>query len=284
MSDAAALLQFAIYTPNFGVFADPAFMARMARAAEDAGWNGWFLWDNLSWETDVPVADPWVALAAMASTTLRMRIGPLVTPLPRRRPWNVARACVTLDHLSAGRVVLGAGLGGDWYRELSAFGEEPDVKRRAAMLDEGLDLVTRLWSGDEITFVGEQYHLERVRFLPRPVQQPRIPIWIASVWPSRRSLRRAARWDGIVPIGGDANLQPAEVADLVAAVRSEREAIGNTESFEVAIAAGGGTGFGRRAAVQSMAEAGATWWLESLDPTASATQVEAFVSTAPPVS
>ncbi|MGH2428712.1 MAG: LLM class flavin-dependent oxidoreductase [Candidatus Limnocylindria bacterium] len=286
MTDAVASLRFAIYTPNFGVFAEPSFAARTARIAEDAGWDGWFIWDNLAWETELPFADPWVTLAAVAACTTRIRIGPLVTPLPRRRPWTVARACVTLDRLSAGRLVLGAGLGGDWYRELSAFGEELDARRRAAMLDEGLELVTGLWSGEEVTFEGQHYRVERVRFLPSPVQQPRIPIWIASVWPSRRSLQRAARWDGVVTIGETENLDPGQVAELVLAVTTERQDAGRHGPFEVAVPArsGGLRPEARRAKVVAVANAGATWWLEALDPTMSADEVEALVSAGPPTS
>ncbi|MBA3875527.1 MAG: LLM class flavin-dependent oxidoreductase [Anaerolinea sp.] len=284
MTAASPQLRFAIYAPNFGTLGDPRRVTDLAHLAEQAGWHGWFTWDNLLWETDEPLADPWVTLAAVALATRRMRFGPLVTPLPRRRPWDVARATATLDHLSGGRLIFGAGLGGDWYRELSAFGEELDDKVRATMLDEGLDLLARLWSGEPVSFDGRHYHVDGVRFLPAPMQRPRIPIWIAGVWPYRRALARAARWDGVVPIAAEGLLPAADVRQVVAAVHAGREAAGRPEPFDVAV-------MGRLhdlpaarrgAAVASMAEAGATWWLESFAAGEPATAIERALEAGPP--
>lgn len=276
--------RFAIYAPNFGVFGDVARTVGLARMAEDAGWDGWFTWDNLLWDTDEPLVEPWVTLAAIAATTQRIRLGPLVTPLPRHRPWLIARAAVTLDHLSQGRLVLGAGLGGDWYRELSAFGEQQEQRALAAMTDEGLELITRLWTGERVDFGGATYGVADVRFLPTPLQRPRIPIWIAAVWPSRRPLARAARWDGVVPIAMDGLLSTEQVREVVTTIRAEREAMGDERRFEVAVM-GRFRELGdeqRAPAVRAMVDVGMTWWLESFDPSDDAEEVEQVIRQGPP--
>src|SRR5438874_5033871 len=146
------------------------------------------------------MADPWVALTAMAMATSHIKLGPIVTPLPQRRPWKLARECVTLDHLSQGRLILGVGLGSDsFFKEYSTYGESPDDKLHGAMLDEGLAVLTGLWRGEPFTHHGAHYTVDGAHFLPRPLQQPRIPIWLAGIWPHPRPFRRAAKWDGVVP-------------------------------------------------------------------------------------
>lgn len=276
--------RFAIYAPNFGVFGDVARSVELARMAEEAGWDGWFTWDNLLWETDAPLAEPWVTLAAIAAATHRIRLGPLVIPLPRHRPWLIARAAVTLDHLSRGRLILGAGLGGDWYRELSAFGEQQEPRALAAMTDEALELIARLWTGERVDFTGGTYRVTGVRFLPGPLQQPRIPIWIAAVRPNRRPLARAARWDGVVPIAMDGLLGTEQVRDVVATIRAERKAMGDERQLDVAV-------MGRfreleeqarASAVSAMAEVGMTWWLESFGPNDDADEVRQVILRGPP--
>jgi alkanesulfonate monooxygenase SsuD/methylene tetrahydromethanopterin reductase-like flavin-dependent oxidoreductase (luciferase family) len=179
-----ATMRFGLNMPNFAEFADPATAVDLARDAESAGWEGFFLWDhiNLFGEMEVPLADPWVLLAAVAQATERIQIGTLVTPVPRRRPWVLARQTATLDRLSNGRLILGVGLGVPAATEFAAFGEETDVKVRAQKLDEGLVILTGLWSGEPFEFEGRHYKIQRTRFLPAPVQQPRIPIWVAAIW------------------------------------------------------------------------------------------------------
>jgi alkanesulfonate monooxygenase SsuD/methylene tetrahydromethanopterin reductase-like flavin-dependent oxidoreductase (luciferase family) len=174
----------------------------MGREAEAAGWDGFFLWDHIG-SSDVfavPVHDPWIALAALTATTSRIRLGPMVTPVARRRPWKLARETVTLDHLSHGRLILGAGLGFPPDVEFGSFGEPTGARERAELLDEGLTILDRLWSGEPATFHGRHHTIEEVTFLPRPVQRPRIPVWIAGMWPNRAPFRRVARWDGVFPI------------------------------------------------------------------------------------
>ena len=190
-------MRFGLYIPCYGDYADPHRMSELARQAEEAGWDGLFISDHLQFQwltpSPQPVGDPWILLTAMAMSTQRIRLGILVTPLARRRPWKLAREAVTLDHLSAGRLILGVGIGGDWLGEYSAFGEPADDHLHGEQLDEGLQVVAGLWSGAPFSFHGAHYHIRDVQFLPPPVQQPRIPIWIAGGWPRKRPFRRAAQ-------------------------------------------------------------------------------------------
>ena len=189
-----------IFVAPFGELFDPRVLAGLAARAEDAGWDGFFVWDHVRYSPPaLEVADPWVALTAIALATERMRIGPLVTPLSRRRPHKLARETITLDHVSGGRLVLGAGLGSDNHGELEDFGEVTDAKERARLLDDGLDALSRHWR----------------EFAPKPVQQPRIPVWVAARWPNRRPVRRAARSDGLFPIDLPGPEALAELRDEV---------------------------------------------------------------------
>jgi alkanesulfonate monooxygenase SsuD/methylene tetrahydromethanopterin reductase-like flavin-dependent oxidoreductase (luciferase family) len=197
----------AIDVAPFGELADPRVLAGLAAAAEERGWDGFFVWDHILYRAPVrAVADPWVALAAVACATSRLRIGPLVTPLSRRRVHKVARETVTLDLLSSGRLTLGVGLGSARNGELEPFGEVTDPRERARRLDQGLDDLARYWGGE---------------FQPVPVQRPRIPVWVAAEWPHRRPVRRALRWDGLFPI---ALPGPEALAELTSEVRAARPA------------------------------------------------------------
>jgi len=194
----------------------------------------------------------------------------MVTPLPRRRPWKLARETVSLDRLSNGRLILGVGLGDPVQWDFGFFGEETEAPIRAQRLDEGLAILAGLWSGEQFSFQGEQYTLPEVVFRPRPLQVPRIPIWVGGWWPHKPPMRRAARWDGVVPLkatgaelGG--RLSPQDVRDIVAYVRRFRTA---DAPFDVVI--GGHTdGDGRSEdsrIVRSYLESGATWWIEDISP------------------
>ena len=241
-----------VFLPLFDELADAAAVARLAAEAEEAGWDGFFVWDHVRWREPVErVADPWIALTAMATATERIRLGPLVTPLARRRPVKVARETATLDQLSGGRLTLGVGLGSDrWGSEYSITGEELDDRRRAEMLDEALEILTSAWSGEPVHHRGEHYLVDGMRFLPRPVQEPGIPVWVAGYYGKRRPLRRAARYQGFFPIEIDHPDQLAEVAAELASLRPDP-----ADPFDLVteIPPGGDpTGY---------AEAGATWCL-----------------------
>lgn len=173
---------------------DARTAAALAREAEIAGWDGFFVWEPV-WGID-----PWVSLAAAAMVTQHIRLGTMVTPVSRRRPWKLASETATLDHLSGGRVILSVGLGAI-DTGFAAFGEETDRRQRAQLLDEGLAIVTGLWQGQPFRFNGTHYQVQPTEFMPPPppVQQPRIPIWVVGAWPRPRSMQRALRWDGILP-------------------------------------------------------------------------------------
>jgi alkanesulfonate monooxygenase SsuD/methylene tetrahydromethanopterin reductase-like flavin-dependent oxidoreductase (luciferase family) len=257
-------VRFAIDLPISGQYADPRLLGELARDAENAGWDGCFIWDHLQVSNAEPLVDPWIALATMAVMTERIRIGPMVTPLFRRRPWKLARESVSLDHLSRGRLTLGVGLGSDLFKEITTFGGPLADKDRAEMLDEGLAVLLGLWSGEEFAFEGRCFQVKETRFLPRPLQTPRIPIWVAGTWPKKPPLRRAARFDGIIAVAGNLNsiLSPAEVSDLIAYVRQFRT---DDAPFEV-VQFGETTGPNQkdRDLVAAYEKVGVTWWVESI--------------------
>jgi alkanesulfonate monooxygenase SsuD/methylene tetrahydromethanopterin reductase-like flavin-dependent oxidoreductase (luciferase family) len=182
------------------------------------------VWDHVIYDPSFhPIADVWVALAAVAMRTRRMTIGTMVTPLARRRPWKVARETVSLDRLSGGRFVLGVGLGDPAKWDYGFFGEETDARVRAAQLDESLTILAGLWTGEPFRFEGRHYSLAEVTFRPTSAQRPRIPVWVGGQWPNKPPLRRAARWDGLAPIKWGGDLRPDEVAEAVAYVRLHRD-------------------------------------------------------------
>ena len=228
-----------IFVAPFDELVEPAALAGLAVSAEERGWDGFFLWDHIKHLPPVrAVADAWVALAAIACATERLRIGPMVTPLSRRRIEKLARETVTLDHLSGGRLTLGVGLGSDRTGELQEFGEVVNPRERARLLDQGLDRLTAFWAGA----------LE-----PPPVQRPRIPIWVAGRWPSRRPLKRAARWDGFFPIelpGPDA------LGELTAEIPALR---GEADAFDIVVDVNPGE------AIEPWEAAGATWILTGFE-------------------
>ena len=255
----SAFVRYGISVPNFG---NPADLVELGRATEGAGWDGFFLWDHMLVDTDhpFPITDPWVVLGAVAQTTERVWLGTLVTPVARRRPWKLARETVTLDHLSGGRTVLGVGLGVPPENEFGVFGEPADDRVRAERLDEGLEVLRGLWSGEPFSFSGRHLKVDGATFLPRPIQTPRIPVWVAVTWPHRRPLRRAARWDGVAPIRvGERGLEPVtpdDVREMLAIVRELRE---TDEPFDVLMWVLSGT----TASAAEYEAAGVTWIVES---------------------
>jgi alkanesulfonate monooxygenase SsuD/methylene tetrahydromethanopterin reductase-like flavin-dependent oxidoreductase (luciferase family) len=252
----SATVRSGLFVPLFGELANPVVAARLAAEAEVAGWDGFFVWDHVRWRPPVlEVADPWITLAAMATATERIRFGPMVTPLARRRPVKVARETVTLDWLSRGRHTLGVGLGSDRFgNEFSLTGEELDDRRRAGMLDESLEILAAAWSGDTVHYGGEHYTVGGMRFLPRPVQRPGVPIWVAGYYGTARPLRRAARHQGFFPVG----LQhPDQLAEIVSAITTLRRQAGTdiTDPYDIVVEIEPGHD------PMPYAAAGATWWL-----------------------
>lgn len=275
-------MRYALNLPAFGEFADAHALAALAREAEEAGWDGFFLWDHLQAEVGVPVADPWIALSAIALQTQRIRIGPLVTPLPRRRPWKLARETATLDRLCGGRLIMGVGIGGDsWFHEYSTFDEPTDDKTHATQLDEGLDVLTGLWSGQPFHYEGQHYTVRDAHFLPSPLQSPRIPIWVSGIWPHKAPLRRAARWDGICPIVDGRTIQPEEVRDMLTYIRQHRPV---DAPFDVVVA--GYVGHLAPTEAENLlkryAEAGVTWWQEGFLGNDTLADVRARIRQGPP--
>jgi alkanesulfonate monooxygenase SsuD/methylene tetrahydromethanopterin reductase-like flavin-dependent oxidoreductase (luciferase family) len=228
-------------------------------AAETAGWDGFFYYDH---DAGAGASDPWVVLAAVALRTQRVRLGAVLVPLPWRRPWLVARALTTLDHLSSGRMILPIGLGAveteDWARGATALGEVVERKQRAALMDEGLDIITGLWSGEPLSHHGEHYQVELPAFRT-PVQRPRIPIWVVGAWGRPRSMRRVLRYDGWLPAGVSDGDWPAVKRYLDTHAPKDR-------TFDLVIEGRtpGGDSTEARAILQPYADAGATWWLETM--------------------
>lgn len=255
----------AVGLPNIGEYGDPALLVELAVEAEQAGWDGAFVWDHVAYrEVGWPVADPYVTVAAIAARTERIRLGVLVSAVARRRPTKLARELATLDVLSKGRLVVGAGLGSQPVEEFDNFGEDGDAKVRAQKLDEGLDIIDRLWSGEPVDYAGEHLRAKADPFLPRPVQRPRPPVWIAGRWPGPRPFRRAARWDGVFPtfpdVARDATPSPEQLAEVVAFVREQRA--DPDRPYDVVLEGVSGGPDPER--VARYEQAGLTWWIEKL--------------------
>lgn len=256
-----------IAVPCFGT--EPEQLIELGVRAEAAGFDGFFVWDHLVYTNDgdgPDVLDPWTVLSVVAARTERIRLGPMVTPVSRRRPWTLARQCATLDRLSHGRLIFGAGLGSPARGDFARFGEVADDRGRAELLDEGLDVFAGLLSGEPFTHSGKHYRIEPTRFRPAPVQRPRMPIWIGGILPARRPIARAARWDGFVPIRYvDRTLtrpSPEDIASSREAVRARRADLDAAFDLVVWTRVVDGARHGARLLTEYR-DAGATWWIET---------------------
>jgi alkanesulfonate monooxygenase SsuD/methylene tetrahydromethanopterin reductase-like flavin-dependent oxidoreductase (luciferase family) len=255
-------MQYGLTFPSI----DARTLAELAHEAEEVGWDGIFVWDLL-WGIDA-----WVSLAAVAMRTERIRFGTMLTPLSRRRPWKVASEVATLDHLSNGRVILPVGLGATdpeiTNGAFSQVGEETDRKKRAKMLDESLDILDRFWSGEQFSYDGEYYHIHDALFAPKPIQTPRVPIWVVGAWPRTKSMRRVLRCDGVIPIKMNddksmVEMKPDDIQAMKAYIDENRT---SKTPFDIVMEGETPGNDAEKAAsiVRPLAEAGVTWWLEAV--------------------
>jgi alkanesulfonate monooxygenase SsuD/methylene tetrahydromethanopterin reductase-like flavin-dependent oxidoreductase (luciferase family) len=258
-----------IAVPNFAD--NPAELIELGVAAEQAGFDGFFVWDHIVFSNTgdgPPIVDPWLVLGVVATRTSRIKLGTMITPVPRRRPWQLARQTASLDVLSGGRLILGVGIGSPAYGDFGIFHEPSGDRMRADLLDEGLDIMAGLWTGEQFTYQGEHYTVDSVRFRPRPVQQPRIPVWVGGILPGTRPVNRAARWDGMVPIrytdGKLARVSAADIADVGARIAAAR---GSADGVDLVVWAEVAKDSAEVPAIAGpYQEAGTTWWIESARP------------------
>jgi alkanesulfonate monooxygenase SsuD/methylene tetrahydromethanopterin reductase-like flavin-dependent oxidoreductase (luciferase family) len=267
-----SILQRGLAVPCFAE--DPMELAELGVEAERAGFDGFFLWDHIVFSNTgegPPIVDPWLVLAVVAARTTRIRLGTMITPVPRRRPWQLAKETTTLDRLSNGRLILGVGIGSPAYGDFGIFHEPADERVRAELLDEGLDILAGLWSGERFSYQGRHFTLDPVRFTPTPVQRPRIPVWVGGVLPAARPIARAARWDGMVPIrfAERALVRPsaADMADVGTKIAAARAAAGSPAEFDLVVWAEVAE---VPAQVPEIArpyqDSGVTWWIETAKP------------------
>lgn len=247
-----------------GSYGSTAQLLEVAVAADASGWDGFLTWDAVS-VGDMVAWDPWSLLGAVAVRTQRIRLGALVFAPARRRPWLMAREAVTVDHLSAGRLVLPVGLGvvddGGFSR---VSGEVTSARERAERLDEALAIYDLAWRGEPFSYEGRHFRVDDLLMVPRPVQEPRIPVWPVGGWPSPRSMARAARWDGVVlqRTGSEDPLSPADVADAVAWIRERRG--GEMAGYDVVVQdVLPADPSAARDMVATYEAAGATWFVDS---------------------
>jgi alkanesulfonate monooxygenase SsuD/methylene tetrahydromethanopterin reductase-like flavin-dependent oxidoreductase (luciferase family) len=251
-----------------GLFADPALLAQLGAEAEGAGWDGVFVWDSLSVAMEdprlLPACDPWIALGLIAVRTTRVTIGTMITPLSRRRPWVVAQETTTLDRLSGGRLVLPVGLGALDDAAFSKVNEEIERVRRAQRLDESLEILAGLWTGEPLTFEGEHFRVQDMVVLPGSSQKPRVPVWVVALWPRRKSMSRALRWDGMLPSveradGKHSDPTPQDIRNIREEIQGKVDSAFeliveiDTKDKEVQEAS---------SLAAEYADAGTTWWLE----------------------
>jgi hypothetical protein len=241
--------------------------ARLCQVAEEAGWDGCFMGDAIWCE------DPMIALTAAAMVTQRIRLGTMIIPMPLRRPWKVASESVALDRLSDGRLILGLGAGAVWMGWQSFPDEVTDTRVRAEMLDESIDILTLLYQRKPFDYAGQHFHLkltllDEMHYPPRPVQQPRIPLWVVGIWPYPKSMQRVLKCDGVLlekrsTAGQEADVTPADVREVQSFVQARRtltspfDIVVHGESDHLAPAQ-------RQEVLLEWQAAGATWWIENL--------------------
>jgi len=262
-------MKFGLSIPNKGQYSDINLLIEIAQQAEEVGWQGFFLWDHVAGPARIPYVDPWISISAVAALTSKIRLGIMVTPLPRRRPWKVAREIVALDILSKGRIILGVGLGYFTSKEFKEFGEVSDHRIRGEMLDESLKIIAALQKGERFSFDGKHYQITGTTFRPTPIQKPRIPVWVAGTWPNKPPFRRAARWEGVIPGAKGKGFSPLSPAEFIE-MRDYTLRYRSLETpFDFCL---GGQTPGKnieedKSIIKPYQDAGLTWWIESIPPT-----------------
>lgn len=279
-------MRYGIFVPLLGEFAEPSRAVQLAREAEAAGWDGFFVSDLAESEVGPTEADACIVAAAIAATTTSMQLG-LVTPAAdRRRPWVLARQSAIVDHLSQGRLVFGTGVGhASWHANLMVpAGQGDDTDARTSLFEESLAVLLLCWSGEPVRHEGRWMQVDSPPFLPTPLQRPRIPVWVSAEWPQRTSLRRAAHLDGIMPVFTEAGSgEPPDVED-VRAVREELRQLGTPAQHDLALRGVLGPQWAGESLdlLRKLENAGATWWFETVLPTETAASVSARVTAGPP--
>jgi alkanesulfonate monooxygenase SsuD/methylene tetrahydromethanopterin reductase-like flavin-dependent oxidoreductase (luciferase family) len=254
-------MKFGIYAPNFGnTFGNPKLITKLAIEAEKSGWDGFFLWDHIINTEGFPnTVDPFIALTSVAENTEKIHIGTTVTPITRRRPWKLARETVTLDILSEGRLIFGIGLGGP--SEFSLMNEETNLRILAKMADEQLEILNGLWSGEDFSYTGKYYKIDKVKFRPRPVQKPSIKIWGAGTWPKKGPFKRAAKLDGVVPLSEDYRnpLTPDNYRNMIEYMKKH----GLHYPYDIVeISFDATKSNDKKRAILDFQDVGVNWWLE----------------------
>ena len=258
--------KYGIALIQFNEFSDPNLVIEFAIEAEQAGWDGIFLCDHLYYSREPinSISETWVLLSAIAAKTQTLKLGTYVSPLPKYHPWQLAKITATLDVLSNGRLILGLGIGGPEV-EYEAFGEKYDTKILAEKLEESLDILQGLWSGQPFSYSGKHYSFENVCLLPKPIQSPRIPIILGGMWPSKKPFIRAAKFDGAAPIHKNfpQELTVEEFQEIISLIKQHRT---TNDTFEILKS---GTGFftpeTRLEMIKSYVDVGITWWLEHVN-------------------
>ncbi|MQG39115.1 MAG: LLM class flavin-dependent oxidoreductase [SAR202 cluster bacterium] len=257
-------MKFGIDIPNFEPFHNLEVIKQLAIEAEHYEWDGFFIWDHMWLGMDIAFVDPWVALTVIATVTKSIRFGTMVTPIPRRRPWKLARETVSIDVLSNGRLILGVGSGWPPELEFAPFSETVDNAKRGETLDEGLDVLTGLWKGQPFSYEGRYFNINEVTFKPTPVQTPRIPIWIGGMWPNKKPFIRASKWDGVFPISkSEKPVSPKEIIEIKSFIC--RQSHPKQQYDIVAAGISNKNTKEQNVLLKSYKKAGATWWIESLE-------------------
>jgi hypothetical protein len=265
-------------------------IVKLASEAEEAGWDGVFYYDDIYVDSKTEMSSAWPIMAAIAVTTKKIRFGSLLTAIGRRRPWEVARESVTVDQLSNGRLILPVGLGWVGDGAYTKAGMATDRKIRAELLDEGLEIIDGLWSGKPFRYSGKHNQMKTMTFKPRPVQRPRIPIWVVGAWPRPKSMRRVLKYDGLIPVikkanGSHGEITPEKIREMKDFVLKNRTIQGNQRKhFD--IVNDGMTPINQKRAkeiVEPFADAGATWWMETMWGTKQIQDVRERIRGGPPV-